>query len=141
MATWLVKGDPDDYSAADLERERRTVWTGVRNPVAQKNLRSMNEGDDVLVYHTGDEKAIVATATVAAGPRPDPAHKSGKLFVVDLAFGKWFKTPVTLATIKADPAFASFDLVRISRLSVMPVSEEYAARLHKLSGGQNAKRP
>jgi predicted RNA-binding protein with PUA-like domain len=134
MNRWLVKGDPEDYSAADLERERRTEWSGVRNPVAQGHLREMKIGDEVLVYHTGGEKAVVALARVAAGPRPDTGDQTGKLVVVDLEFVRWLKNPVTLAAIKADSAFADFLLVRIGRLSVMPVNAGQWKRIMELAG-------
>ena len=132
MNLWLVKSDPDDYSAVDLERDGQTVWTGVKNPTAQNHLRAMNAGAAVLVYHTGDQKAIVALAKVAVGPRPESA--GGKMVVVDLAFDCWLESPVTLATIKADAFFKDFALVRIGRLSVMPVTEPQWKRILALSG-------
>lgn len=122
MSRWLVKGDPDDYGAPDLERDGATVWTGVRNPQAQANLRAMRTGDEVLVYHTGGEKTIVALARVSGGPKPDPTDKTGKAVAVELEFKDWLKRPVSLAEIRARPVFKDFLLVRISRLSVMPVS-------------------
>ena len=141
MPAWLVKSDPEDYSAADLQRDRATDWTGVASPAAQKNMRAMTPGDRVLVYHTGGEKAIVATASVASAPQPDPADKSGKRVFIRLTFGKWLQTPVPLSAIKADPAFKTFDLVRISRLSVMPVTAAHESRLLKLAGGESGRRP
>jgi len=121
---WLVKEEPEHYSFAQFVADGSTVWSGVKNPVAQKNLRSMKEGDRVFFYHTGKQKAVVGTATVAGAPYADPKDKTGKLVVVELAAGKALKRPVTLAEIKADKRFASFALVRISRLSVMPVSDD-----------------
>ena len=120
---WLVKEEPEHYSFVQFVADGTTVWSGVRNPVAQKNLRNMKKGDRVFFYHTGKEKAVVGTATVAGAPHPDPKDTSRTLFVVELAAGKALKRPVTLAEIKADKRFASFALVRISRLSVMPVSD------------------
>ena len=120
---WLVKEEPGSYSFADLERDGRTTWAGVRNPLAQKHLQSMKPGDLVFYYHTGSEKAVVGIASVVSGPKPDPADRSGKLHVVDLAPVKRLRTAVTLAAIKADPFFASFLLVRLPRLSVMPVGD------------------
>jgi predicted RNA-binding protein with PUA-like domain len=99
------------------------VWAGVRNPVAQRNLREMKKGDRVFFYHTGKEKAIVGTATVAKAAYPDPKDKSGALVVVELAAAKALKRPVTLAEIKADKRFADMPLVRIARLSVQPVTD------------------
>jgi predicted RNA-binding protein with PUA-like domain len=133
MNHWLVKTEPEAYSAHDLEREKRTAWTGVSNPVALKHLRAMADGDEVMVYHTGAERAVVALAVVAGKPRPDPADKSGKAVLVELEFRQWLAKPVDLATIKGEPAFASFDLVRISRLSVMPVSGAHWKRIMALA--------
>lgn len=132
---WLVKTEPTDYAAEDLERDGTTDWTGVKNPTAQQHLRAMKAGDDVLVYHTGNVKAIVATATVERGPAPDPGDPAGKRVQVTLAFGGWLKTPVTLKQIKADERFADFDLVRMSRLSVMPVDGATWKALLGLAGG------
>ncbi|MCG3138554.1 MAG: hypothetical protein HJJLKODD_02419 [Phycisphaerae bacterium] len=122
MEHWLVKSDPDEYSAADLQRDKRTSWTGVKNPQAQQYLRAMKQGDAVLIYHTVGEKAIVALAKVAAAPQPDPSDPAAKRVVVNLRFDTTLKNPVTLSAIKADPAFSEFLLVRNSRLSVMPVA-------------------
>ena len=125
---WLVKEEPSSYSYGDLERDGRTTWAGVRNPLAQMHLRSMKKGDQVFFYHTGSEKAVVGVAKVVSAPRPDPADKTGKLHAVDIAPVRRLASPVTLAAIKANPAFTDFPLVRISRLSVMPVgAREWAA--------------
>jgi predicted RNA-binding protein with PUA-like domain len=121
---WLVKEEPDNYSYTTFLKDRTTVWAGVRNPVAQRNLRAMQKGDRVFFYHTGKEKAIVGTATVAKTAYPDPKDKSGSLVVVELAAGKSLKRPVTLAEIKADKRFADMPLVRIARLSVQPVTDQ-----------------
>ena len=121
---WLVKEEPENYSYTTFLKDRGTVWAGVRNPVAQRNLREMKKGDRVFFYHTGKEKAIVGTATVARTAYPDPKDKSGSLVVVDLAAGKALKRPVTLSEIKADKRFADMPLVRIARLSVQPVTDE-----------------
>ena len=121
---WLVKEEPENYSYATFVKDRTTVWAGVRNPVAQRNLREMKKGERVFFYHTGKEKQIVGTATVAKTAYPDPKDKTGSLVVVDLAAGKALKRPVTLAEIKADKRFADMPLVRIARLSVQPVTDE-----------------
>src|SRR5829696_7383819 len=121
MAQWLVKEEPDHYGYDQLERDRKTVWAGVRNPLAQKHLRGIRKGDSIFYYHTGKEKAVVAVATALGDAYPDPADASGKLYVVDVAPSKKLPNPVALAAIKADTALASFPLVRMSRLSVMPV--------------------
>ena len=121
---WLVKEEPTHYNFDQFLADGATVWSGVRNPVAQKNLRAMKKGDRVFYYHTGNEKAVVGTAKVTAAAYPDPSDKSGKLVVVELAPDKKLKRPVTLAEIKGSGRFADWALVRIPRLSVMPVTEE-----------------
>jgi predicted RNA-binding protein with PUA-like domain len=120
---WLFKEEPSNYSYDAFAKDRQTTWTGVKNPVAQKNLRSVKKGDRVFYYHTGDEKAVVGIAKALGDAYPDPKDKTGKAYVVDIAPVKKLARPVTLKEIKADPAFATFPLVRISRLSVMPVSD------------------
>jgi predicted RNA-binding protein with PUA-like domain len=119
---WLVKEEPDNYSYSQFRSDKTTVWAGVRNPVAQRNLREMKKGDRVFFYHTGKQKAIIGTATVSKTAYPDP--KDGSLAVVELAAGKALKRPVTLAEIKADKRFATMPLVRIARLSVQPVTDD-----------------
>jgi len=131
---WLVKEEPSNYSFATLQRDGRTTWSGVRNPLAQKHLRSMTKGDRVFFYHTGAEKAVVGIARVAAAPVPDPADKDGKLWVVDIEPARALPSPVTLGAIKADPFFADFLLVRMSRLSVMPVTDAQWDRILGMAG-------
>jgi predicted RNA-binding protein with PUA-like domain len=130
---WLVKEEPEHYSYDQLEADRKTVWAGVKNPLAQKHLRAIRRGDRIFYYHTGKEKAIVGVATASSDAYPDPNDKTGKLFVVDVAPEKRLAQPVTLAAIKADSAFASFPLVRMSRLSVMPVTDVEWTRIEKMS--------
>ena|SRR5712691_8646087 len=132
---WLFKEEPSHYAYDDLVRDGKTCWSGVRNPLAQKHLRSVKKGDAIFYYHTGDEKAIVAIAKAAGDAYPDPADKSGKLYAVDVVPVKKLKRPVTLAEIKATPAFRDFPLVRISRLSVMPVSDSEWASIEKMAAG------
>lgn len=119
---WLVKEEPDNYSYTRFQADGSTVWAGVKNPVAQRNLQSMKKGETVFFYHTGKEKAVIGTATVAVEAYPDP--KNANLVVVELAAGKPLKRPVALAEIKADKRFADMPLVRIARLSVQPVTDE-----------------
>jgi predicted RNA-binding protein with PUA-like domain len=133
MAQWLVKEEPEHYGFDQLVRDRKTVWAGVKNPLAQKHLRSIRRGDRLFYYHTGKEKAVVATATAASDAYPDPADASGKLAVVDIVPDKKLPRPVTLAEIKADKGFASFPLVRMSRLSVMPVSDAEWTKIERMS--------
>ena len=132
MAYWILKTEPSTYSFADLQKATRAVWDGVANPVALKHLREMNVGDDVLIYHTGDEKAVVGHAKVVKAAYPDPRQDDPKLVVVDLEAGKALATSVTLKAIKADPAFADLALVRQGRLSVVPVPAPLWARLLKM---------
>lgn len=133
MAQWLVKEEPENYSYDQLARDRKTVWAGVRNPLAQKHLRSIRKGDRIFYYHTGKEKAVVGVARAASDAYPDPGDASGKLYVVDVAPDTTLPRPVTLAAIKADRAFASFALVRMSRLSVMPVTDAEWTRITEMS--------
>ena len=121
---WLVKEEPENYNFDQFVADGTTVWSGVKNPVAQKNLRAMKKGDRVFFYHTGKQKAIIGTAKVSVPAYPDPKDKSGTLVVVELVPDKKLKRPVTLAEIKAAGRFADFPLVRIPRLSVMPVTED-----------------
>jgi predicted RNA-binding protein with PUA-like domain len=119
---WLVKEEPENYSYSRFQADGTTVWAGVKNPVAQRNLRAMKKGEKVFFYHTGKEKAVMGTATVSVEAYPDP--KNPNLVVVELAAGKPLKRPVTLAEIKADKRFADMPLTRIPRLSVQPVTDE-----------------
>jgi len=124
MSYWLLKTEPDCYTYQDLEREKKTVWDGVANNLALKYLSMMKKGDLALIYHTGDERAVVGIAEVTSSAYVDPASKDGKMKVVDVKAKKRLKKPVTLAEIKARKEFSDFLLVKISRLSVMPVSDE-----------------
>ena len=130
---WLFKEEPSHYSYDDLAREGKTSWTGVKNPLAQKHLRAVKKGDRIFFYHTGDVKAVVGIARAAGAAYPDPKDKTGKLYAVDVEPVKKLKTPVTLASIKADKYFESFALVRMSRLSVMPVDDDQWERIVGMS--------
>jgi predicted RNA-binding protein with PUA-like domain len=123
MAYFLAKTDPDTYSIADLERERRTTWDGVSNPQALRAIAQMQPGDFVLIYHSGPEAAIAGTAKVVSAPRPDP--KNPKLTVVDLEFAGRLPEPVTLREIKESGRFGDWALVRQGRLSTMAVPGEF----------------
>ena len=133
MAQWLVKEEPENYAYSQLEKDGKTVWAGVRNPLAQKHLRSIHKGDRIFYYHTGKEKAVVGIARAKSDAYPDPAISSGALYVVDIVPEKPLDNPVTLAAIKAEKAFATFALVRMSRLSVMPVTDEEWTRIERMS--------
>jgi predicted RNA-binding protein with PUA-like domain len=129
---WLFKEEPANYSYDDLARDGRTSWTGVRNPLAQKHLRTVKKGDRIFFYHTGTEKAVVGVAKASGDAYPDPADKSGKLYAVDVEPVRKLKATVTLASIKADKTFASFALTRMPRLSVMPVSDAEWTLIEKM---------
>jgi predicted RNA-binding protein with PUA-like domain len=131
---WLFKEEPSNYSFDAFVKDKQTTWSGVKNPVAQRNLRSVKKGEQVFYYHTGDEKQIVGIAKALGDAYPDPADKTGKAHVVDIGPVKKLARPVTLKEIKADAFFKNFDLVRISRLSVMPVSDAEWSRIVKLAG-------
>jgi predicted RNA-binding protein with PUA-like domain len=130
---WLVKEEPTHYGWDALVKDGKAVWSGVRNALAQRHLRGVKKGDRILYYHTGDEKAVVGVATAVSGPYPDPEDASGKYVAVDIAPVKRLPRPVTLAEIKADAAFKDFPLVRIARLSVMPVTDAQWARIERLA--------
>jgi predicted RNA-binding protein with PUA-like domain len=136
---WLFKEEPTHYGFDALVRDKRTVWSGVRNPLAQKHLRSVKRGDRIFYYHTGDEKAIVGICKALGDAYADPNDASGKASVVDVAPVKKLARPVTLAEIKADTAFKDFPLVRISRLSVMPVTDAEWTRIEMLAQGAAGK--
>jgi predicted RNA-binding protein with PUA-like domain len=130
---WLFKEEPTHYSFDALVKDKKTVWSGVKNPLAQKHLRSVKKGDRIFYYHTGDEKSVVGVARALGDAYSDPADKNGKAAVVDVGPVKKLARPVALAEIKADSAFKDFALVRISRLSVMPVSDAEWTRIETLA--------
>ena len=130
---WLFKEEPSSYSFRQFTKDGGTSWAGVRNPVAQKHLRSVKKGDRVFFYHTGNEKAVVGVAKATSDAYPDPADKTGKMVVVDIAPVQELKRAVTLAEIKASKAFATFVLTRVPRLSVMPVSDAEWKEIERLS--------
>lgn len=134
MNYWLVKTEPDSYSWDDLVKDKKTVWDGVRNFQARSNLKKMEKGDTVFIYHTGDEKAVVGTAQVAKAGYPDP--KDAEWMVVELSAGKALKKPVSLAQIKSDKRLADMVLVRASRLSVQPVKPSEYDSIIRLSEGK-----
>ena len=121
---WLFKSDPETYSFADLEREGKTVWDGVSNNLALKHLRSARKGDSVLIYHTGEERAVLGMAEVVTAAYPDPKQKDPRLVVVDIKAVRRLVRPVSLDEIKKQASLKDFALVRLPRLSVMPVSED-----------------
>jgi predicted RNA-binding protein with PUA-like domain len=134
MARWLFKQEPDCYSFADLLRDSETVWDGITNALALIHLRQCMPGDLAFYYHTGKEKAIVGIAGIIGAPTPDPNLDDDKLVVVQVKAVRALAQPVSLATIKADPLFAEWELVRNSRLSVMPCPDELWNRVLELAG-------
>ena len=131
---WILKTEPSTYSYDDLEREKQTMWDGVRNNLALKHIRTMRQGDRLLIYHSGKEKAVVGEAEVVKGPYPDPAAGDEKIVVIDIRARGGLGMPVELKTIKADKAFTDLALVRIPRLSVVPASKAQWERLRKMGG-------
>ena len=135
MAAFLFKTEPSDFSFDDLLKKKTARWDGVRNPTALRNLASAKVGDVVVLYHTGDEKRAVGLAKVVKAPYPDPAFGAGnKMIVLDLAPDRALPEPVTLATLRAEPTFADSPLLKIGRLSVVPLTAPQLARLKKLAG-------
>ena len=131
---WLFKTEPTAYSFQQLVKDKRTVWDGVKNNLALKNLKGIKKGDPILIYHTGAEKAVVGTARALSDAYPDPAKKDPKLLVVEIEAGNALPRAVTLAEIKANAKLKSFDLVRLPRLSIMPVSEEQWKIIEEMAG-------
>lgn len=121
---WLFKTEPSVYSFQQLQKDKKTMWDGVKNNLALKNLKDIKKGDEILIYHTGDEKAAVGIARALGGAYPDPSQKNPRMLVVDIEAVKPLARPVTLAEVKANKKLANFDLVRLSRLSIMKVSDE-----------------
>ena len=134
MAHWLVKSEPDAFSWDQQVQNGTEPWTGVRNALASNNLKAMKRGDRAFFYHSNLGKEIVGVVEVAREAYPDPTDETGRWVCVDLRAVGPLTRPVTLAAIKADPGFADLALVRMSRLSVMPVSDAHWARLCKLGG-------
>ena len=134
MAYWLAKTEPDAFSYQDLERLGRDRWDGVRNFVALRHIGKMQPGDRIFIYHTGKTKAIVGVAQVISPAYPDPAEQDPRLVVVDVEPLYPLIRPVTLKEVKQNPAFQEWELVKQSRLSVMPVSEPHWRLIHELAG-------
>jgi predicted RNA-binding protein with PUA-like domain len=133
MAYWLFKEEPSHYSFDDLVRDKKARWDGVENNLALKHMRSIAKGDRIFFYHTADEKAVVGIMEVVKGPYPDPKKHDSRLVVVDVKPVSRLRRPVTLAEIKATPKFSDFALVRISRLSVMPVTPDQWDEIERMA--------
>ena len=130
---WLLKTEPTAYSWAELERDGHAVWDGVKNALALRHLAAVEEGDEALVYHTGEEKAAVGVARVTRGAYPDPKQTDPRLVVVDLQPVRVLPHPVRLADMRANRKLAGFDLLRLPRLSVMPVSAVHWAAIMEMA--------
>jgi predicted RNA-binding protein with PUA-like domain len=133
MARWLFKEEPDHYNYADLERDGATLWDGVTNAQARLNLRKVKRGERILYYHTGKEKAVVGEMKAVGNAMQDPQDADPKAVVVKVEAVRRWPRPVTLKEIREDPELAQWDLVRNSRLSVMPVTEAQWRRVEELS--------
>lgn len=133
MNYWLVKQEPESYSFTTFQKEGKTDWTGVRNFTARNNLKEMRSGDKVFYYHSGGEKAVVGLAKVTKEAFPDPTADEGSWVAVELEAGKAVKNPVTLAAIKANKKLADMKLVKLSRLSVSPVTKEEFDEIMEMS--------
>ena len=129
---WLFKTEPSEYSYDDLERETKAVWDGVTNSLALKHLREVRLGDEILIYHSGDEKAIIGLAQAVSDPYPNPREDDDKLIVINLKPKRRLVRPLTLSEIKVIEEFKEFDLLRLPRLSVMPIPDNYWDRLQDL---------
>jgi predicted RNA-binding protein with PUA-like domain len=130
---WLFKTEPSVYSFQQLQKDKKTMWDGVKNNLALKNLKDISKGDEILIYHTGEEKAAVGVARALGGAYPDPSQKNPRMLVVDIEAVKTLPRPVTLAEVKANKKLADFDLVRLSRLSIMKVSDEQWATMEGMA--------
>lgn len=133
MACWLFKEEPEHYSFADLERDQTTLWNGVHNALALRNLRQVRQGDRIFYYHTGKEKAIVGEMKAAADAMPDPESDDAKAVAVKVQAVRRLPHPVPLSAIKKDKQLADWELARLPRLSVMPVTETQWRRVEELS--------
>jgi len=132
--SWLLKTEPTTYSYDQLEKDGRTTWDGVRNNLALTHLRAMKAGDRLLIYHTGAEKAVIGLAKVAQAAYPDPKQEDPKLVVVDVVPERRLERPVTLTEVKAEASLKDLALVRMGRLSVMPVTPAQWKKLLEMGG-------
>jgi len=134
MSTYLFKTEPSAYSFADLKRDKSTVWDGVKNPSALKYMRNIKKGDTIVIYHTGDEKQAVGLATATSEPFPDPKLDEPKRTVIRIKAGAALKTPVPLSEIKTDAVLRTIEMVRLPRLSIVPLSATHFKRLLQKAG-------
>ena len=133
---WLTKQEPSGprgYNFEQLKKDKTTVWDGVHNNLALKHMREMKSGDLILFYHTGDERQAVGIMTITSKPYPNPKEDNERFIVIDVKFKKWLKNPVSLEQMKKEKSFKEWELLRIGRLSVMPVPKKIWDRIIKLS--------
>lgn len=133
MAYWLCKQEPSTYNINKLEKEKKTFWDGIHNNLALKHMRQMKKGDLAFFYHTGDEKQIVGIMEITSAPYPNPKEKDPRFVAMDVKFKKRLQRPIPLGEIKNNKAFKDWELLRISRLSVMPVSTQIWSEINKIS--------
>ena len=136
MNYWLAKQEPSGprgYNVLQLQKDKKTMWDGVHNNLALKHIRNMKKGDLIFFYHTGDERQVVGIMSVISNPYPNPEEENKRFVVIDVKFKKLLKTPVTLDTIKKQKKFKDWELLRISRLSVMPVPKIIWDNIIKMS--------
>ena len=133
MAYWLCKQEPSTYNIDELEKEKKTSWDGIHNNLALKHMRQMKKGDLAFFYHTGDEKQIVGIMEITSKPYPNPKEKDPRFVAIDVKFKKRLQRPIPLDEIKNNKAFKDWELLRISRLSVMPVSSPIWHEINKIS--------
>jgi predicted RNA-binding protein with PUA-like domain len=138
MGWWLAKSDPDTYGWSDLLRDGKTSWDGVRNFKARNFIRAMKPGDLVLFYHSGDEKAVVGAMKILSEAYPDTTAAEEGWSAIDVAPAWSLKSPVTLASIKAEPSLKNTYLVRVARLSVMPLEKEESEKIVAMGGGKTS---
>ena len=130
---WLAKQEPSSYNFDSLKKDKKTMWDGVHNNLALKHINAMKKGDLILFYHSGNEKQAVGIMEVTSKPYPNPKEKNERFVVVDVKYKKELKNPVALAEMKKQQKFKNWELLRISRLSVMPVPKEIWGTIMKMS--------
>lgn len=135
MNCWLLLADPKSYGFDDLEKAGKTVWDGIAGSLAQKHLRSIKNGDAVLIYHTAPDKAVVGAAKIVSSPCPDPKDKEGKLVVVDVQAGRRLKRPVSLAALRQNKKLAAMTFLKIQRIAVSPLSKDEFDQIVQMGSG------
>ena len=134
MGHWLLKSEPGTYSFADLQRDGRTVWDGVRNNTAALHLKAMKKGDEAFFYHSGEDRQIVGLARIVTEHFPDKSDPAGRFVAVEVAPVRAVQRPVTLAQMKAEPRLAGMAMIKLSRISVSPVTDEEWNTILKMAG-------